>query len=98
MPSIDQNSGSINVDCDQWGTAQVVIQLPAGAVITNHFAHWSDLAAIKESAIDAIQQAGNAISVTGRIRGIDADYILGVRECHSGGHGTLVFHVDYNLP
>jgi hypothetical protein len=95
MPQIVQNSGSINVDCDQWGTAQVTIGIPAGSTVTNHFAHWKDLSNIKESKIDSIQNTGNQLVVTGRIRGLDATYTLGVRNCPGGGHGTLELTVDH---
>src|SRR4051812_22106548 len=100
MPSIpfSSNSGSVDVDCDQWGSTSAQFVAPDGARIAEHHAAWQNLANIKESNISVnVSPDGKTFTATGGIRGLDARYIFGMRECPGGGHGTLVISGTYTM-
>jgi hypothetical protein len=93
--TISSKSGSINVDCDQWGTARASVNLPQGSNLVSASAEWVDLHNIKESKVGQIQHSGAKYTAKGSIRGLDAQYTLGVRNCPGGGHGTLTISLKY---
>jgi hypothetical protein len=101
MPTIPFSSeaGSINVGCDEWGTTSVKYTAPDGAVISEYHANWKDLSNIKVSNVDVTASPdGKTVTATGKIRGLDVTWPLGIRNCPGGGHGKLVISGSYTLP
>ncbi len=86
------SSGSINVDCEETGSASVTALVPPGSTLT---AEWTDLSNIKESSMAPMQFYNGNVMVTGSIRGLDKQEVaFGIKNCPGGGHGTLKVYYD----
>jgi hypothetical protein len=82
-------SGSVNVGCEETGSATVQYNAPSGARIVSVNARWVDQSNIKVSDARVTSNDGSAATAAGTIRGLDYQRPFGIADCPGGGHATL---------
>ena len=86
----DMASASVNVGCEENGTATVAYNAPTGSEIIEAQARWTDASNIKSMDAAVIDKQTAHAQATGTIRGLDKQEIaFGVKNCPGGGHATL---------
>ena len=85
-------SGSINVGCEENGSASVVYNAPVAKRITSANARWIDAVMVSSQSVGnvVISTDGQHANASGGIRGVNRDHLpLGITNCPGGGHATL---------
>lgn len=83
-------SASVNVGCEEDGSASVQYNAPSGARIVSVNARWVDQSKIKASDARVTLNNGSVAAASGTIRGLDYQrQFLAIPDCPGGGHATL---------
>jgi hypothetical protein len=85
----DQRSASVDVGCEENGSASVTYYAPSGWKIIEAQARWVDASNLKQMDAAVVDKQDLHAQASGNIRGVDNQIIWGVPNCPGGGHATL---------